>query len=254
MCKRMLLSMAALVALRYSWDTYVCGEKGTDKITNMSKCIQKPYPELNKAIVLQLSDLREAGLGVNVCSATATIRSNMDRLVPDLFEEKNFVLSQSFVTCYLKTELDWSYRVATNAAKKVSDDWERLRTDAILRISRVMEDFRVPPALVMNGDQTGVNLFPSSENKTYAKKGSKQVPILGKNDKRHITLMVTSSMDGKLLPFQAIFEGKTDGSPPGKNEGKRAETMGMKFEPGGDKHWANLDTTKKVSCIPESRA
>ncbi|KAJ9095164.1 hypothetical protein QFC20_006733 [Naganishia adeliensis] len=208
--------MAALVAPRYSWVAY------------------KPYPELNKAIVLQLSDLREAGLGVNVCSATAIIRSNIDRLVPNLFEEKNFVLSHSFVTRYLKTELDWSYRVATNAAKKVPDDWERLCTDAILRISRVMKNFRVPPALVINGDQTGVNLFPS-ENKTYAKKGSK-----------HITLMVTSSMDGKLLPFQAIFKGKTDGSLPGKNERKPAETMGMKFEPGGDKHWTNLDTTKKI--------
>lgn len=203
---------------------------------------------MNKAIVLQLSDLREAGLGVNVCSATAIIRSNIDRLVPNLFEEKNFVLSQSFVTRYLKTELDWSYRVATNAAKKVPDDWERLCTDAILRISRVMKDFRVPPALVINGDQTGVNLFPS-ENKTYAKKGAKQVPILGKDDKRHITLMVTSSMYGKLLPFQAIFKGKTDGSLPGKRERKPAETMGMKFEPGGDNHWANLDTTKKVSFV-----
>ncbi|KAI5449041.1 hypothetical protein NCC49_005652 [Naganishia albida] len=206
--------------------------------------IFKPYPELNKAIVLQLSDLREAGLGVNICSATAIIRSNIDRMVPNLFDEKKFVLSQSFVTHYLKKELDWTYRVATNAAKKTPENAERLCTDAILRISRVTRDFAVPPALVINGDQTGVNLFPA-ENKTYAKRGSKQVPILAEDDKRHITLIITSSMDGKLFSFQAIFKGKTEASLPGKNERKAAENMGMKFEPGGDKHWANLETTKK---------
>jgi hypothetical protein len=59
---------------------------------------------LNKAIAPKLWDLREAGLGVNVCSATAIIHSNIDRMVPSLFEDKNIVLSQSFVTRYLKKE------------------------------------------------------------------------------------------------------------------------------------------------------
>jgi hypothetical protein len=64
--------------------------------------------------------------------------------------------------------------------------------------------------------------------------------------------MVTSSRDGKLLPFQAILKGKTDASLPRKEERKLAENMGTTFEPGGEKHWATLDTTKSVSAIKEA--
>jgi hypothetical protein len=209
---------------------------------------QKPYPELNKAITIQLSDLREAGVAVNLLSATAIIRTNVREMAPKLFTENNLVLSSSFVHRYLQTEMNWSFRAATKAAKKLPDEWRTLCKEAILRISTTMRTFRVPPALVINGDQTGVNLFPC-DNKTYEIKGSKQVAVLGQDDKRHITLMVTSAMDGTLLPFQAVMKGKTKDSLPSVQARQSAEGMGMRFVTGGDKHWATLDTTKDVSTV-----
>ncbi|KAJ9112071.1 hypothetical protein QFC22_006370 [Naganishia vaughanmartiniae] len=68
--------------------------------------------------------------------------------------------------------------------------------------------------------------------------------VLGQEDKRQITLMVTSAMDGSLLPFQAVFKGKTSVSLPSQAASNVAEVMGMPFKCGGDRHWATLETTK----------
>ncbi|KAJ9099726.1 hypothetical protein QFC20_005604 [Naganishia adeliensis] len=76
-----------------------------------------------------------------------------------------------------------------------------------------------------------------------ASKGSKQVAVLGQDDKRHLTLMVTSAMDGTLLPFQAVIKGKTSQSLPKPANRKVAEEWGM-FPKCGDKHWGTFQTTK----------
>ena len=41
-------------------------------------------------------------------------------------------------------------------------------------------------------------------------KGSKRVEIVGISDKRQITAVVCGSMAGELLPFQIIYQGKTN--------------------------------------------
>ena len=42
--------------------------------------------------------------------------------------------------------------------------------------------------------------------------GSRQVPVVGKEDKREITVLLTVTATGKLLPPQVIYQGKTPGS------------------------------------------
>ncbi|KAJ9091565.1 hypothetical protein QFC20_007608 [Naganishia adeliensis] len=111
-----------------------------------------------------------------------------------------------------------------------------------------MRTYDVPPALIINGDQTGVNLFPS-DNRTCALKGSKQVAVLGQDDKRHMTLMVTSAMDGTLLLFQAVIKGKTSQSLPKPANRKVAEEWGMFFKCGQNKYWATLQTTKDHAYV-----
>ena len=44
-----------------------------------------------------------------------------------------------------------------------------------------------------------------------AGEGSKQVPVVGKEDKREITVLLTISAAGTLLPPQVIYQGKTRG-------------------------------------------
>lgn len=174
--------------------------------------------------------MREAGLGVNVCSPAAITRRTARKMAPELLDEQNFAVSQSFVTRFLEVELGMSYRTATKAAKKVPDNWEHICKEAILRISQLKRNFRVPSSLIINGDQTGVDLFPSE--KTYEVTGAKQVPTVGMEDKRHITLMVTSAMDGTLLPFQAVLKGKSSRSLPSAPAMSAAQGLGMHFKCG----------------------
>ena len=47
-----------------------------------------------------------------------------------------------------------------------------------------------------------------------APKSVKHVAIAGLNDRRAITLTLTISLDGKMLPFQVIYGGKTKQSLP----------------------------------------
>jgi hypothetical protein len=45
-------------------------------------------------------------------------------------------------------------------------------------------------------------------------KGSKQVKMVGLNDKRQITALLACTKSGKLLPPQLIYAGKTDACHP----------------------------------------
>ncbi|CAG2250108.1 unnamed protein product [Mytilus edulis] len=85
-------------------------------------------------------------------------------------------------------------------------------------------------------DQTGCQLIPGGDW-TMEQQGSQQVPITGIDDKRQITLLLATSMNGSLLPPQLIYQGKTDRSLP----------KGVDFPDNWDvtsteTHWSNEDT------------
>ena len=62
--------------------------------------------------------------------------------------------------------------------------------------------------MVINFDQTGLNIVPASEW-TMDVRGSKQIEITGLEDKRQITAVLACSLTGTLLPLQLIYRGKT---------------------------------------------
>lgn len=64
----------------------------------------------------------------------------------------------------------------------------------------------IPPSCVVNMDQTGMRLVPTGKH-TRAPKGSKEVPLVGQDDKRMITVVLAISAAGVLLPLQVIFSG-----------------------------------------------
>ena len=76
-----------------------------------------------------------------------------------------------------------------------------------------IEEFNIPPSLVLNLDQTPSKLVPGTKS-TLAKKGSKNVPIVGMSDKRMIIATFTTTLDGEFLPMQLIYGGKTQRSIP----------------------------------------
>jgi hypothetical protein len=74
-------------------------------------------------------------------------------------------------------------------------------------------DGDVPDELLLNVDQVGVRLIPSPTY-TYATRGSKQVSVLGHHDKREVTMVLTTTCAGGVLPPQVIYTGRTERSHP----------------------------------------
>lgn len=67
----------------------------------------------------------------------------------------------------------------------------------------------VPIELVLNWDQTGIKIVPSS-GWTMDQQGIDRVEVQGANDKRMITAVFCGSMTGDFLPIQLIYRGKTN--------------------------------------------
>lgn len=60
-----------------------------------------------------------------------------------------------------------------------------------------MED--IPPELILDWDQTGINVVPASQW-TMDRQGVRRVEIAGSNDKRQITAVLCGSHTGDFLP------------------------------------------------------
>ena len=71
----------------------------------------------------------------------------------------------------------------------------------------------VPAELIINWDQTGIKLIPSS-SWTMEKLGSNRVETIGTHDKRQKTAVFCGTMVGDFLPVQLIYQRKTPRSHP----------------------------------------
>lgn len=96
----------------------------------------------------------------------------------------------------------------------------------------------VPPELILNWDHTGISIVPGSAW-TMELKGSKRVEIVGISDKRQITAVICGSMAGELLPFQLIYQGKTNACLP---QYKFPDGWHITCTPN---HWSNEVKTKE---------
>jgi hypothetical protein len=89
--------------------------------------------------------------------------------------------------------------------------------------------------LVINFDQTGLNVTPTSEW-TMEQRGAPDIEIICKEDKRQITCVLACSLTGELLPPQLVYGGKTNRCHPD-----------FSFPDGWDiahspNHWSNAET------------
>lgn len=95
--------------------------------------------------------------------------------------------------------------------------------------------------MIINCDETGLSIIPAN-NYTMDKKGKKQIPIQGKNDKRQITLVVSVTSSGELLPPQLIYPGKTEKSCP--KDVKFSESWLIDFSLS---HWTTEETFQRYT-------
>ena len=132
--------------------------------------------------------------------------------------------------------LGFRRRVATTGKVEVP---EGARKEAGLqhhfRIVNI-EKHNIPKSLVLNSDQTP-SKYVTVGRTTMAPKNSTRVGLAGNTDKRSITLTLTVTLDGKMLPFQIIYGGKTGQSLP-------KITFSAKFSTSvNEKHYSNTITT-----------
>ncbi|KAJ7815544.1 hypothetical protein B0H13DRAFT_2381017 [Mycena leptocephala] len=191
------------------------------------------HPEIIKEIVSQLADLRAAGAPVSLASVRCIIIAIITERAPELFDHcfkdgSTFRVSDSFCKKFIGKTLVWSMRKGTKAAQKLPPDAEDQCEDVFLRRAWTIKEHRIPAALVVNADQTGVVYLPGSRM-TYAPRGSKQVGLIGNEEKRTFMALLAVSAAGEALPIQCVYEGKTSRSIPSKSATSRQECDDAKF-------------------------
>ena len=144
-----------------------------------------------------------------------------------------FRASDDFVRRWVKKNLSWSIRKATHAAQKIPADWEDKCEKSFLRKAYSIKEYDIPSALFVNSDQTQV-IFTPGDKMTYAPIGKKQVSLVGGDEKRAFTVMVSVANNGTLLPFQAIYGGQSERSCPTKSAPHYDDLLqaGMRLEIG----------------------
>ena len=106
------------------------------------------------------------------------------------------------------------------------------------RTVNVIEKHNIPKSLVLNSDKIP-SKYVTVGRTTMAPKNSTRVGLAGSTDKRSITLTLTVTLDGKILPFQIIYGGKTDQSLP-------KMTFPPKFSANvKEKHYSNTEEVIK---------
>ena len=95
----------------------------------------------------------------------------------------------------------------SSAAKITASNYEKLKEQFLLGIMAVIEMEEIPILLFSTG--SNCNKYCAGINMDNGDKRGKKVEMVGTSDKRQITAVVCRTMDGKVLPFQLIYEGKT---------------------------------------------
>ena len=214
--------------------------------------ILSPHPEIVDAIKTQLEFLREKSAPVSLITARAIIVATILQMEPAIFTHKfkdgsSFHVSESFARKFLHDILSWSPRKATQAAQKLPKDWQNQSIHSFFRKAYVIKEHDIPIYLHINFDQTQIIYVPGNRM-TWSQTGAKQVGMVGMDEKQAFTLVVGVTADGSLLPFQAVFMGKTKASIPSATDSRNyneAISAGFKFEfSGTGTYWSNQQTMR----------
>ena len=103
------------------------------------------------------------------------------------------------------------------------------------RVGSFAKVHRIPGDLIINWDQTGINVVPSA-NYTMEQRGADRVEIAGYGDKRMITATFACTLSGHFLPIQILYGGKTERCHPKHQFPAEFDIFH------NSSHWANEET------------
>jgi hypothetical protein len=168
-------------------------------------------------------------------------------LLLELGDGSVFACTDLFVRKFLKRQLNYVPRACTQASQKIPEDAPLQLYHAFFRLVYACWKRKIKHAsLIVNFDQTQV-VIQSQGKSTFAESGSKQVGVIGKEEKRAWTAVVGVSADGHVLPTQVVMKGKdrTRSLPqrtdPMMNE---ADVRGFQWALNPDTYWSSFETMK----------
>lgn len=113
---------------------------------------------------------------------------------------------------------------------KTPPNVDQILLDQFLHLSLTICDCTIfNSAFIVNIDQTNI-IYQPSNTSTFETTGSKQVSVIGQEEKRAFTVVNGISARGHALPLQLIYEGKTSHSLPSKSTPQYKEAMELKFK------------------------
>ena len=157
-----------------------------------------------------LKKLRCHGGKVNRAIAIAVARGILKKKKPTLLEAvtPKPLLSNAWAKSLLK-RMNFVKRKGTKSAKKVPENFAELGEQFKARIHSVMTRYQIPAEMVVTFDETASKIIPT-DDWTLEEQGAVQVPIIGSDDKRAITLGLSFSGKPERLKTQIMYEGKTE--------------------------------------------
>lgn len=236
---------------------------------------QADYPAVASKIKERLLALRQHSVPLTLIAVRGVMVATIIRDAPEIMQRQfkdgsTFRASETFVRSWLHSAMGWTRRKGTRAAQKLPDNWEDQCERSAIRKGYLLKEYGIPADLYANSDQTQ-RLYAPGNKLTYDAIGSKQVSVIGGDEKRAFTVMVTITGAGTLLPFQSVYVGKTARSCPDVTAPNYHSSLeaGFRFEYSGTKtYWANqrtmqlfvnhilapyFDATKEKLGLPEAQ-
>ena len=172
--------------------------------------------ELMQKVVYLVSALRLKGAPVSssvICSvARGVILANERSLLLENGGHVDLNIDWSRQVLYRFDSIGrkMSYRMATIAKIPIAPSLlNETKFDFQRKIKEMQAWHEIPEVLIINFDQSPLK-YICTGNRTYAKKGSSNVPLVGKEKKKQITGTFTITMSGLFLPMQLIYKGTTN--------------------------------------------
>ena len=206
----------------------------------------RQYPEVEAYVYDAITSIRAANGVVNSTLIASLFRGIVKAKHKELY--KKFKFTRRWCRWWFGRTFDWTYKRGSTSGQKLPVDWEVQCANMVKRVSATAAKHKIQhPCFIINWDQTGCVLVPASKY-IYSNIKVKQVPIVGHDEKRQITAVVASTLEGEMLPLQLIFTGQDKNkqerrSVPKLNEITTKRVRGWHLTQTYN-HWSSLESMK----------
>ena len=130
--------------------------------------------------------MREARQTLLIFIVHPILRGIFEALAPQHLDDRprGFTVSRQWTNEFMKVYMNWTIRKGITATSKLPLDWMEQELNMNYRVAYIVKVFGIPSSLVVNSDQTGIHLVPIAGDKIWDAKSTKDVKILGIEDKK----------------------------------------------------------------------